>query len=331
MIKQLKTENSKLQYMVIGAGGCGGSIGAFLAFGGKDVYFIARGRHKEAMKRGGLVMKTTSRGNFTINPVMVFDEAEYMEKAEMGNLKKPDVIFVCVKFYSLEALVPFLKKVADEHTVIIPILNVFGTGQMLAEHLPGRLVTDGCIYIAAEIESPGCVVQKGDIFRVVYGVRDKKDERAVLGKVASDLMESGIEGIVSDNISKDGLQKFSLISPMAACGTFYDVRIGAMQKPGKERETFTALVKEIAILGKAMNISLPKDIVQINLGLIDSLLPDACASMQRDLWNHKPSEIGGLVYAVPEMAKAAGVALPLYEKIAESLARRFENTPDTAV
>lgn len=324
MIKQSTSEDANLQYMIIGAGGCGGSIGAFLAYGGKDVYFIARGRHKEAMAHGGLSMKTTSRGNFTITPVMVFDEEEYLRKAERGILKKPDIIFVCVKFYSLEALVPFLQKISDEHTVIIPILNVYGTGRLLSERLPGPLVTDGCIYIAAEIESPGCVVQKGDIFRVVYGVRDKKDERPILGKVAGDLVECGIEGIWSDNISKDGLQKFSLISPMAACGAFYDVRIGAVQTPGKERETFSALVEEIAALGRAMDISLPEDIVQINLGLIDSLLPNACASMQRDLWNQKPSEIQGLVYAVPEMAKKAGITLPIYEKIAETLRCRFQ-------
>ena len=69
-------------------------------------------------------------------------------------------------------------------------LSLFSTftepGGCCPERLPGPLVTDGCIYIAAEIESPGCVVQKGDIFRVVYGVRDKKDERPILGKVAGD-------------------------------------------------------------------------------------------------------------------------------------------------
>ena len=59
-------------------------------------------------------------------------------------------------------------------------------------------MTDGCMYIAAEIKSPGCIVQKGDIFRVVFGVRNPEDERPVLKAVERDLKDSGIDGILSE-------------------------------------------------------------------------------------------------------------------------------------
>ena len=45
------------------------------------------------------------------------------------------------------------------------------------EELPELLVTDGCIYVAAEIKEPGIIWQKGDIFRIVYGVREKEELR----------------------------------------------------------------------------------------------------------------------------------------------------------
>ncbi len=317
-------ENNAINYLIIGAGGCGGSIGAFMAKAGKRVSFIARGAHKAAMKKDGLRLETTCQGKFDVKPVHVFDQEEYLVEIREGRETVPDVIFVCVKFYSLQALVPFLKEICDPHTVVIPILNVFVTGQRLAQWLPGILVTDGCMYIAAEIRSPGHIVQKGDIFRVIFGVREQKDGGPVLKLVEKDLRDSGIDGVLSENIRYDALMKFSLISPMAACGAYYDVRIGQVQIPGKIRETFIQLVNEIGVLGRAMGIDMPDNLVQTNLKLIDDLLPDACASMQRDLWQGKDSEIDGIVYAVPEMGKKYGISLPVYEKVADALHDRYD-------
>ena len=61
----------------------------------------------------------------------------------------PDVIFVCVKGYSLADTVPFIRKAAGRDTVVIPVLNIYGTGRALQAELPELLVTDGCIYISA--------------------------------------------------------------------------------------------------------------------------------------------------------------------------------------
>ncbi|MBS5523516.1 MAG: 2-dehydropantoate 2-reductase [Clostridiales bacterium] len=307
------------RYLIVGAGGCGGSIGAFLARAGKYVQLIARGSHLEAMKQHGLRMETTRFGSFCTCPAGVYDEAEYIKGLEAKAYHKPDVIFVCVKYYSLKALVPFLRAVCSESTVIIPILNIYGTGQMLRDELLGCMVTDGCMYIAAEIKEPGCVVQKGDIFKIVYGVVDFVQEAPVLEAIRKDLFDSRIEGIISTDIRRDALIKFSLVSPMAACGVFYNVRVGKMQYEGEQRETFIKLVEEIRTLGRAMGIELPKQLTEMNLKLIDSLLPDACASMQRDLWQGRESEIEGILFEVPRMAQRAGVYLPVYEKIAKKL------------
>ena len=43
-----------MKYLVIGAGGTGGALGAYLAKGGKDVALIARGAHLAALLANGL-------------------------------------------------------------------------------------------------------------------------------------------------------------------------------------------------------------------------------------------------------------------------------------
>lgn len=300
-----------MEYLIIGAGGTGGCIGAYMTEAGKDVTMIARGAHLKAMQAGGLRMETTKKGNYTVSPVKVSDMEHYE-----GH---PDVIFVCVKGYSLEETVPFIRRAAKAETVVIPLLNLYGTGGKLQTRLPELLVTDGCIYIAAEIREPGCLWQNGDIFRVVYGVREPSEYREVLAEVKKDLEDSGITALLSDQIQRDALQKFSYVSPAAACGQYYDAMAGDMQKPGEIRDTFAALIGEVDRLADAMGIHFEGDIVKTNLDILDSLTPEASTSMQRDVKKGKESEIDGLIFEVVRMAKKYGVELPMYEKIAKAL------------
>ena len=298
-----------MKYLVIGAGGTGGSIGAYMTEAGKDVTLIARGEHLKMMQENGLHMETTKKGNYVVNPIKATDMEHYEEQ--------PDIIFVCVKGYSLEDTIPFIRRVAKESTIVIPILNIYGTGSRMQEQLPELLVTDGCIYIAGEIKEPGTILLLGDIFRIVYGVRDPKEIRKELFTVAQDLKDSGIEGVLSDNIRRDALQKFAYVSPMAACGLYYHVFAGEVQKTGEPRDTFVKLMKEIDALAVAMGVPFIVDIVTTNLQILDTLNPEASTSMQRDIYAGKASEIDGLIYEVVRMGQRYGVPTPTYEMIAD--------------
>lgn len=303
-----------MEYLIIGAGGTGGCIGAYMTEAGKDVTMIARGAHLQAMQRDGLRMETTKKGNYTVRPVKAADMDHYE-----GH---PDVIFVCVKGYSLEETVPLIRRAAKPDTVVIPLLNIYGTGGRLQKRFPELLVTDGCIYIAGEIKEPGCLWQNGDIFRVVFGVREPSEYREVLDEVRRDLEDSGITAVLSDHIRRDALQKFAYVSPAAACGQYYDAKAGDMQKPGEIRDTFAALIHEIDLLAAAMGIHFETDIVQTNLDILDSLTPEASTSMQRDVKQGKASEMDGLIFEVVRMGQRYGARLPVYEKIAEELKKR---------
>ena len=156
-----------MQYAIIGAGGTGGVMGYFMTKAGKDVTLIARGRHLEAMKEHGLTLERLWDPNPETIAVKTTDMEHYKEQ--------PDVILVCVKGYSLEDTVPFIRRVAKPDTIVIPILNIYGTGAKLQKELPELLVTDGCIYVSANIKEPGVLLQHGKILRIVFGVREKTD------------------------------------------------------------------------------------------------------------------------------------------------------------
>jgi 2-dehydropantoate 2-reductase len=312
--------DNNLKYMIIGTGGTGGAIGAHLAHAGNDVTFIARGRQLEAMRANGLRLHRPDV-EFTVDPVKVYN----MDDCPAD--QKPDVIFVCVKGYSVEGTIPFIRKVAGQDTIVIPILNVFGTGGRMQKYLPGITVLDGCIYIWTELREPGLIWMSGTIFRVVFGLRrdqkeleDKLAEK--LDKIRSDLESCGITGIVSDNIERDALRKFSFVSPQGATGLYYNTTVGAVHEPGEIRDCFSELVVEISDLADAMGIGFGEDILPENLRITDESDPGITTSMQKDVAAGRPSEVDGLIYEVVRLGEKHGVKTPRYAAIAEELRSR---------
>lgn len=370
-----------MKYIIIGAGGTGGILGFYMTKAGKDVTLIARNAHLEAMQKQGLSVEKMWTNETETIPV----SAESMESYEAKG-EKADVILVCVKKYSLDSCISFIQNISHENTIVVPVLNVYGTGAYLQEKLPELLVTDGCIYVSANIKQPGVLLQHGEILRVFFGVREKddlkkfdiefdmkcdikekvseeieidlieeekiekgtskekeenqiqlalsgKDELEIkklngqpgseykaerlLKKIAQDFKDSGIDGVLSDNIKRDALTKFSYVSPIGTAGLYLHAVAGDFQQEGEARELFKTLIREIVTLSNAMGITFEEDLVERNLKILSNLPKEATTSMQRDVMEGKQSEIDGLVYEVVRMAERYGVEVPAYRKAAE--------------
>ena len=303
-----------MKYLIAGTGGVGGSIAGFLSLAGKDVTCIARGAHLQAIQTNGLKLKSDLKGEHTL-AIPATTAEEFNGKA--------DVIFVCVKGYSLDDTIPFIRSAAGEKTVVIPILNIYGTGRTMQAQLPGLLVTDGCIYISSNLAAPGVIQRHGSIFRVIFGPPDHRTDDPVLCQVAADLTAAGIDTLYSPFVEKDTLLKFSHVSPMAACGQYYHVKAGAMQKPGEIRECFIRLVGEILELARAMGIELDDKpdapLMQSHLKILDDLAESASTSMQRDMEAGKNSEVDGLIFQVVRLADKYGLACPEYRRVAQKV------------
>jgi len=314
-----------MKYIIIGAGGTGGILGFYMTKAGKDVTLIARNVHLEAMQKQGLSVEKMWINETETMPV----GAESMESYEAKG-EKADVILVCVKKYSLDSCIPFIQNISHKNTIVVPILNVYGTGAYLQEKLPELLVTDGCIYVSANIKQAGVLLQHGEILRVFFGVREKEDLKKLNGqldgeykaerllkKIAQDFKDSGIDGILSDNIKRDALTKFSYVFPIGTAGLYLHAVAGDFQREGEARELFKTLIREIVTLANAMGITFEEDLVERNLKILSNLPEEATTSMQRDVMEGKQSEIDGLVYEVVRMAKKYGGEVPTYRRAAE--------------
>lgn len=305
--------NDKLKYLIAGTGGVGGSIAAFLALAGKDVTCIARGEHLTAIREHGLQLHSDLKGEHTLN-IPACTAEEFQGKA--------DVIFVCVKGYSIDSITELIKRAAHEGTVVIPILNVYGTGPRIQRLVPSVTVLDGCIYIVGFVSGKGEISQMGKIFRLVYGAHKGTNvSRETLEAIQHDLQESGIKAEISPDINRDTFVKWSFISAMAVTGAYYNVPMGEVQKPGIVRNTFIGLSQESAALGRKLGIEFKENVVEYNLKVIDKLAPESTASMQKDLEKGHESEVQGLLFDMITAAEKQEIDIPTYRMVAE----RFKN------
>ncbi|MBQ8699413.1 MAG: NAD(P)-binding domain-containing protein, partial [Schwartzia sp.] len=203
-----------MKFAVLGAGGVGGIVGGYLALAGNEVTFLARGKHLAAIKDTGLLLRTAHRGDLAVPTAKACAPDEYSDT--------PDVIFVCFKYYSLPAAIAFVREHAGEKTLVVPLLNVFGTGAVMQKELPNATVLDGCVYIYGMVEAPGIVAQPASILRVFYGFRPGEPRRLepLAQALEPVLNEAGMEGHFTEHIRREALQKFSYVSPLGAAGLY---------------------------------------------------------------------------------------------------------------
>ena len=297
------------KYLIVGAGGVGGSIAGFLALAGHNVTCIVRGEHLKAIREKGLHLKSDLKGEHYI-PVNACTSEEYNDKA--------DVIFVCVKGYSIDSIKSVLEKASKPETLVVPILNVYGTGPRIGRLVPHVKVLDGCIYIVGFVSSPGEITQMGKIFRLVFGARPEQGiQQERLEEIATVLRDAGIKVDISDDINRDTFVKWSFISAMACTGAYHNVTMGPLQHEGEERDTFIGLSRESSEIGRKMGISYVGDPVANNLKVLDKLAPDSTASLQKDMARGHESEIQGQLFDMIALGEKLGVDMPTYHKVAQ--------------
>lgn len=298
---------SNLKYLIIGTGGVGGCITAFLTLAGNDTSCIARGEALKAFQQRGMIFHSDLKGELDV-PVKAYSAEEYSEKA--------DVIFVTVKGYSIDSIGDIIRKASHKDTIVIPVLNVYGTGPKIHRLVPEVNVLDGCIYIVGFKSGVGEISQMGSIFHMVFGVpKGQTVAPELLETVCKDLRDAGIEVTLSDDIDRDTFIKWSFISAMSLTGAYFDIPMGPIQHPGEERDFFAALTKESSAVGEKLGIDFGCDMVAHHLGVIDTLDPASTASMQKDLKAGHTSEIQGQLFDLVDRAHELGIATPTYDKV----------------
>lgn len=320
-----------MRICVVGAGAVGGMTGAWFAKAGHEVSLVARGAHLEAIRSRGLTL--ISGGKPEVHPLRA--------SSEPADFRVQDAVFVCLKTYSIAAMLPRLKSLVGPETTVIPAINGLPwwyfhkeggrfDGQPVARLDPGgRMLSAldpkhilGCVvHAAAQVTAPGVVNHTaGRLF--ILGEPDRSaSERA--GRLAAAMNAAGFEARLTADIRVEIWTKLIgnlSYNPVAALAL-------ARMNDIHGSEALLALIR--AMMGEAMRVAEAYG-VRIPMTIDERIdiarqLAGAKISMHQDVEKRRPLETDAIIGAVVELARKAGIATPMIDVVYALIAERAKH------
>src|SRR5437660_2276155 len=134
------------------AGAVGGYYGARMAAAGHDVAFIARGAHRDAIRRDGLRVES-ALGDLHLKNLNVTDDP-----SEIGPV---DVVLFAVKLWDTERAGEQARALVGPDTRVITFQNGVDSVERLAPILGDEATIGGATYVVTKIAEPGVIRHDG--------------------------------------------------------------------------------------------------------------------------------------------------------------------------
>lgn len=198
-----------MRIAIVGAGGVGGYFGARLAAAGHEVTFVARGRHLEAVRRSGLLVRSPL-GDVRTSPGSVVESVADVDGA--------DLVVVAVKLWDTEDVARQLGASKLAGTPVLSLQNGVQKDTVLARRLPAESLLGGACFISAFIEEPGVVRHNGTLQRMVFGARHPSQE-PVARQFLQACTEAGIDAEISEDVDRVIWEKYVFLVGHSAATT----------------------------------------------------------------------------------------------------------------
>ncbi len=261
-----------------GVGGVGGYFGSLVTkrfLSEHEIYFIARGKHKEVICANGLTLKK-SDGSEIINvlPNKCTDSLE--------GLPICDVVILSVKSYDLSDAVINISKISDEKTLILPLLNGVDIYERIRKYLSNGFVFPSCVYIGTHIESPGIIYQNGGSCKLYIGY-DPMFPDFYPESLLEILKESEIDFEWQKYIQVSIWSKYMFIAAYGLVSATYEKTLGEILEYSGLSQLTKSIMSEIEKIARKLNIPLGSDIVETSFLKAKQFPSNSKTSFQRDV------------------------------------------------
>jgi 2-dehydropantoate 2-reductase len=319
-IDRKKETMAKLTICVIGVGGVGGYFGGKLAhtFSSQpdspvNVFFVARGKHLEAIRRNGLILKSPEFGSLTCRPTLAAERT--------SELPTIDVFLICVKGYDLMNVAVSLRDQIKQNTVILAPLNGADIRERLREKIRTGMILPACVYISSRIEEPGIVVHIGKAAKMIFG-RDPDRPDYTPHELFRVFEKSSIDYEWKDDANPAIWEKYLFIASFGLISARYNRTLGEILEEPPLKEEVVQIVKEIWAIALKKNIALPDGIVDLSLQKATIFPRDTQTSLQKDIHQKKgKSELELFGGTIIDLGKKLGIPTPTTKRIYRELKR----------
>jgi 2-dehydropantoate 2-reductase len=290
---------------VVGVGGVGGYFGGLLAHAGHEVSLIARGPHLQAIQARGLQVRSL-HGDFLVRPARASDDP-----AQIGPV---EYVILAVKHFQLAPSLPRLRRLVGPETTLVPLLNGVDAHEILIGQFGPKPVVGGLCSIVSSIEAPGVIRQESSLRRVVVGELDRTRSERV-ERLVDAWRRAGAESIHSEDIHAALWAKMVFIASFGGISALSRATAGDLRQCREARELLTAAMREVEAVGRARGVSLPAEVVENQMALLESFEPTATTSMQRDVAAGRPFELEAFSGTVVRLGRRHGVPTPVHSAL----------------
>ncbi len=289
---------------------------------------MARGAHLDALRGAGLTLNSGGGSStFAVRAA-----------SEPGDLGVQDAVFICLKAYSIAAMLPRLKPLVGPETMVIPAINGLpwwyfyaeggrfdgGTidcldpgGGMLAALHPRHII--GCVvHAAAEVTAPGVISHAAGRHFIVGEPDRTKSARAQ--RLAAAMDAAGFEISLAADIRVEIWTKLIgnlSYNPVAALALAYMHEINRNEGL---LALIRAMMEETMRVAAAYGVRVPMS-VEERIGVARKL-GGAKISMHQDIEKRRPLEIDAIIGSVVELARRADIAVPAVNAVYALIAER---------
>jgi 2-dehydropantoate 2-reductase len=311
---------AKLNVCVIGVGGVGGYFGGKLAhtFSSKpdspvNIFFVARGKHLEAIRRNGLILKSPEFGSITCRPDLATER--------ISELPPIDIFLIAVKGYDLMDVATSMRGQIGENTVILAPLNGADIRERLQEKIKTGIILPACVYISSRIEEPGIVVHIGKAAKMIFG-KDPDHPGYTPHELFRLFERSSIDYEWKDDANPAIWEKYLFIASFGLISARYNRTLGEILEEPSLKEEVVQIVKEIWAIALKKNIALPDGIVDLSLKKATIFPRDTQTSLQKDIHQKKSkSELELFGGTIIDLGKKLGIPTPTTKRIYRELKR----------
>ncbi|MGW4024020.1 ketopantoate reductase family protein [Streptomyces sp. NPDC005009] len=298
-----------MRIAVVGAGGVGGYFGARLAAAGHEVTFVARGRHLEAVRGSGLLVRSPL-GDVRTPPGSAVDS--------VARLGPTDLVVVAVKLWDTEDIAVRLASSKAGEAPVLSLQNGVHKDDILRRHLPADSVLGGTCFISAFIEEPGVVRHNSALQRMVFGARHPS-QVPVVQRFLTACREAGIDAETSAEIDRVIWEKFVFLVGLSATTATIRRPIGVVRSHERSRALLREIMEETVALAQASGVALDDTFAERQLAFCDTLPADMTSSMHNDLENGNRLELPWLSGGVADLAARLDVPAPRNRTVADIL------------
>ncbi len=298
-----------MRIAIFGAGGVGGYFGGRLARVGEEVVFIARGEHLQQIQSNGLQIDSL-KGNFHVTPAQAKDDPR-----QVGEV---DAVILGVKAWQVPEAARAMQPMIGAGTCVLPLQNGVEASEQLVEILGREHVLGGMCRISSLIKAPGHIAHVGLEPYVALGELDNHLSERV-ERLRSAFERAGVWVEVPADIQAVVWAKFLFIAPISGVTAVTRAPLGVVRSLPETRRMLTEAMQEVYGVATALGIHLADEIVMNTLAYVDTLPDKTTPSMQRDILEGKPSELGAQNGAVMRLGLKCGVPTPIHTFIYNSL------------